>query len=577
MSQTLKAAPAAPTPPAYNKNCTITNSSTVDIVVLDAYAPSDAVTTQQIYEQTLKPLTTADGQKIIKAGKSGTVVLNDTHKDSDGNDVYTKIYDLIIAKADSLYPLASVPAMMSSSRANPAYSYDPVTITDDMYKNMQLAENFQQTIMAFPTSKLATDYQKAMSGTTDTASSDTGIDDSVSSFFGTTKQYQKVTLDMVVSISTYYSQFPYVWAGYGTTTKSYYLYSSDGSKVTYGGQVDITAPADVPANTDKSLPGFKISFTDASNNQKPLYYENGQFVDSKDSDNPSVCLQGLFVLKSQLTKKDADNTVIAILSGTANNSKVMGYPDKQEQDDQGNWSGLYALLHPKDAMGWIQLFMTFMGVMMGVDFVVKGLKGLKDSIKGEKANNDGKDPSPSEVDNLRTEVKNLKTQVDATNQKMLDKMNENLKVSEDINKSMSDLKQQMQDQINEDQRSLLDDSLDTQSDLLEKALKYGNNSALDDIDDKIGDAQDKLDGAETGELGDVLPDVKITVGDVTVKLKVQVERLSSKVSQDAKESMEEATKELDDAKDTSDNIEDNADDTANGDVPEDVDFPPVEV
>lgn len=573
MPRTLTATASAT--PTYNKACAITNNSSVDIVVLDAYTASDAVTAQQIYEQTLKPLSTTDGQKIIRAGATGTVTLDDTHKDSTGADVYTKIYNLVIARADNLYPIVSLGAMATGSRDTPPYSYKPITITADEAKNMQQAEIFQQTIMAYPTANLAKDFQAAMTAATDNSDSDTDVDDAVTKFFSGTKGFQNVTLNMIVAINTYYSQFPYVWAGY-KSSKSYYLYTSDGTACTYKGSVQINAPSTVPASTDHSLPGFNITYTDESNNTKKLYYQNGQFVDDINSDTPAVCLQGLFILKSQLTKKDADTAVISILSGTAGAAKVLGYDEKQQQDKDGNWSGLYTLLHPKDAMGWIQLFMTFMGVFMGVDFIVKALKGLKDGILEKKANNDGNDPAKSEVDNLRTEVKNLKEQVDRTNQDMMDKMDKTVDVSEDLNTRIDNLQKQIKDRLNEDQRSLLDDNLDTQSDLIEQVLEYGNTTKLDDLDDAVSGAQDKLDNAATEDLDGVLPEVKLTVGDVTVKLKVEVERVSSKANQEAKESMKESQQELDDAKEMSDKIDESTEDAKNGDVPEDAEFDPME-
>ena len=580
MSQTLtpKLATATPPPaPTYNKSCIITNNTSVDVVVLDAFADSSGSATQQIYEQTLKPLMTADGQKIIKAGSTGTVTLDDTHKDATtGADVYTKIYNLVMAKADNLYPIISVGEMASNSRATPPYSYSPITLSADDVRNMQQAEIFQQTIMAYPTSTLAKGFSDAMSGATDSSDTDTDIDDAVTRFFSTTKQFQNVTLDMIVSINTYYGQYPFVWTGY-KSTKTYYLYSTDGTTCNYSGSVQIDAPSAAPADTDKSLPGFNITFTDASNNTKKLYYQNSQFVDDVNSDTPGICLQGLFILKSQLTKKDTDTAVIAIISGTVNNAKVLGYDEKQTQDDSGNWSGLYTLLHPKDAMGWVQLFMTFMGVFMGVDFIVKGLKSLKDNITKNKSENDGKDPAKTEVDEMRSNVKNSKTQADEFNQKLMDKLDKNIDMTEDLNTRINDLQQQLKDRLNEDQRSLLDDNLDTQSDLIEDVLKYGNNQDLDDLDDAVTDAQTTLDGAATEDLDGVLPDIKITVDGVTIKMKVQVERASTKAKGEEKQSMEDSQQELEDAKDMSDSIENNTEDAKNGDVPEDAEFEPIEL
>lgn len=565
MSQTLTALPPI------NKNYAVTNNTGVDIVVLDASTDAGAVTAEQLYEQSLKILSTTDGQQIIKSGATGTVVLNDTHKDSSGADVYSKVYNLIIAKADNLYPIQAEGVMLTFS----SQSYAPLTIGADAFKNMQLAENFQQTIMAYPTSNLSKDYQTAVNGATDNSGSATAIDTAVDKFFSSTKQYQAVTLNMVVALSTYYSQFPFVWASY-KSTKTYYLYSSDGTTVKDCGSVQINVPATASASTDKTLPGFTLTYTDSSSNSKKLYYSTGQFVDDPEADMPGICLQGLFTLKSQLTKKDADNTVIAVLSGTVNGDKVLGYDEKQSKDDQGNWSGLYTLLHPKDAMGWIQLFMTFMGVVMGIDFIVKALKGEKDGMKEKSAENDGKDPSSSDIEEIKSQMEEMKTEMRTNNQDMLDKMNDNLKVTDDLNKSVDDLQTQVQDRLNEDHRSLLDDSMNSQGDLLEQVAEYSVDQKVEDIGDALETNMTKLDGATTEELGDVLPDIKTNVSQITSDLKVEVDKVSSQVSDEVKNSMDDAKQELDDAGDMSDNIDDSSEDAENGDVPDDMEFEPVE-
>ena len=553
------------TMPTINKDFTITNSTTVDIVVLDGFSDSNG----QIYEQTLKPLATKDGLKVIKAGTTGTVTLDDTHKDSTGNDIYSKSYNIIIARADNLYPINSISVRLNDIKQTPPYCFNPVTITIDDAKNMQQAETFQQTIMAYPTSNIAKDWVNTLSGTTASAKSDTDIDDPVEAFFAKYSLFKGVDLHKVVAINTYYSQYPFVWTSY-SSSKTYYLYTSDGSASTYVGSVQIDAPSAVPANTDKSLPGFKVTFTDANNQTKNLTFLNGQFVDDANSYTPAICLQGLFILKSQLTKKDGDNTVIPILTGLVNDKKVLGYYEKQQQDSKGNWSGLYTLLHPKDAMGWIQLLMTAGGVIMTIDFLSKGLKSLKDGIlETVDAVGDFVKPTPEQVDQIRTEVTDLKPQTDAKIQELLDKMDAKLE-------TMENLQSQIQDRLNEDQRSLLNDTLDSQSEMLEEVLEYGNNSALLEIDDAISGSMDILDNAAIEELPDILPDLKIKIGDVTVKLKVQVERVSSKASQEAKESLDEAHQELEDAEEISDKIDESSEDAASGDVPEDMEFEPLD-
>ena len=129
------------------------------------------------------------------------------------------------------------------------------------------------------------------------------------------------------------------------------------------------------------MPGFTFTYTDANNNSKPLYFANGQFVDNLNSDVPAICLSGLFTLKSTLTKVSTDNTIIPILIGTVNGDQVIGYEDKMTKNsDDDSWSGCYALLHPQNAQGLDHIVHDLRRLVMGIDFVMKGLKGVKDGL-----------------------------------------------------------------------------------------------------------------------------------------------------------------------------------------------------
>lgn len=568
MSQTLTATAT----PTVNKTYAVTNNSPADVLVLDAFA-SDDNASEEMYEQTLTPQLTDKGSKIVPANGSGNVQLD--MNDEDGT--YRQIYSLLIAKASNLFPVKSTFASLSSARANPPLSFKPFTIAAADAANMKLAETFYQTISAFPTSDLSKNFQAAVSGATNSSNSDDDIDAAVAKFFSATQQFSTVTLDMVVAVQTYYSQYPFVWTNYGTS-KAYYLYTSDGTTCSYLGAVQINISSSTPANTSKTLPDVSVTYTPDSGTAMKLYYVNGQFVDDPKKDIPAVCLSGLFFLKSQLTKKAEDNTIIPILSGTVNSTSVMGYNEKQQQDSDGNWSGLYILLHPKDAAGYLQLFMTFIGVIMGIDFLGKGLTALKDKFLKLKEKYFDSKPPQEEIEKARTEVKTeVKTDADAKYQDMLDKFNANLEATKDLTKSVNDLQKQIQDRLNEDQRSSLNDNLDKQTDKLGEALEYGNNKNLVEIDKQISKNDEDLNNATTEELPDVLPGVKVSVDTVTGNLKIEIGKIQAKVSAEESKALDQSKKELDDAKAETDKIDEARENNESGKTPEDVKNESVEV
>jgi hypothetical protein len=114
-------------------------------------------------------------------------------------------------------------------------NFTPQTATAAEQQSIANADLFYQTIQAYPTSQLATDYQTAMSRTITSASSQANgsanstanasdtITQNVNAFFQGTKQFQNVTLASLVAVESYYDKFPFIWAQYKSTT--YYLYS----------------------------------------------------------------------------------------------------------------------------------------------------------------------------------------------------------------------------------------------------------------------------------------------------------------------------------------------------------------
>ncbi len=567
---------AAATVTEVNKDQLITNNSTVDIVVIDAGGKDtggvDPVPMLTIYEQDLAILPTKDNQKFIKAGAAGTVTLNDTYTDADDpTPTYSTSYELIIASAACLYPVKSTHAKYILK----SKTYTPIVVAADDATNMKAAENFQQTLMAYPSSTMAKDFANALNAAGDTGTSADDIDAKVNAFFAGTKGFQNVTLNMITAFTTYYNQYPYVWAGY-QGSKTYYLYTSDGNVVNSMGSVQIKVPTAIPADTDKSLKGYTLTYTDATGASSPLYYVKGQFVNDIKADIPSICLVGTFTVKSTLTKVDADTMTISILTGTIHGKNVLGYDQQQKQNDDGSWSGLYTILHPKDLMGWITLFMTATGLFMGLEMIYKGLKGLKDRFTKKKARNNDEDPNSTELEDMRGKYKSDRTQMQEDYQKLMDKMDKSIDVTQDLATKMEEFQKKVTDQLNEDQRSNYEDHLETASDTAQSMLDYGNPPSLKKLNKEIGDNYNKIDGASTAELPGVLPEVQKGVYDININIKVEITRVKATADAETQKELDNAQDAMDQAEKTSEKIEEDKTDTENGDTPEDMDFQPHE-
>lgn len=556
-----------------NTDCVITNSTSGDFLVLDARG--DAVTPPQlVYEQSLKILPTKDGQSSIKAGATGTVTLNDMVTDQDHTAPYqTTNYELLMATPDCLYPVKATHARYILA----THGYDPTKVLADDAAAMKATENFQQTIMAYPSSALAQNFQAAMSNTTNSATSADEVDAAVAKFFAATSQYKAVTIATLAAIQTYYKTYPYVWANY-QGSKTYYLYSSDGSTASSLGSVQIKVPTAVPASTDKSLSGFAFTYSDAGGNQKNLHYVKGQFVDDPNADVPGICLQGTFVQKSTLTKVDSDTKVIPILIGTVYDKKTLGYEDqlKPGDDDTTKWSGFYPMLHPKDGLGWFTLIMSGVGVLMAIEMlIVRPVKFLKDQYdKRKNADGQQKDPSPDELKDIRSQVEASRNAWQSEYQKLSDKMDLSIDMSLDLTQCMNDYQKQLADRLNEDQRTTLEDALQTQSDAVGNMLDYADTPGLNRISQNINDNFGKIDGASTAELPGVIPEVKASVSTDNASIKTEIANVESVVSQEVSKSLHDAQESLETAEKTSDSIDKSAKENENGETPDDMEFGP---
>ena len=578
------------------KDCVFTNNSTQDVVVLKAYSDTDTTPPLEIFEQTLTILKTKDDKQIIPAnGGTGTITLDDTHKDSDGNDTDTTSYEFIIARADSLFPVKSASTIRAYNTDKTQKYYPGVTVvkttvnnkTVDDYANMQSAEQFQKNIMAYPSYSLAQNYLIALSQTASAPATD--ATDYIGNYFSKTDLYQNVTLDMIAAISTYYGQFPYVWTDY-KATKTYYLYSTINDVVKYAGFLVITCPTVVPASTDKDLTGFTFVFTDVTNKNAitDLHYYKGQLVDVK-TDVPGMCFTGSFARQGDLTNDNSDNTVISVIAGRIGSLKVMGFDQKQTEtvvtDDNGNtstkWSGMYDLLHADNLGKVVTLVMTAGGLVMAFREAFGGIKYLKDKIRGKQADkaNAGDDSplSKADFDALKVKLDAYNAARNSDNQAAVQRLDPSAQAvkPEDLKTAMDNYSKQITDQVTASLKNHLYDALDAQNTLLEKILDYTSSPATDKASDDIQELGDKLDNANTtDEISNIATAATAKVTSINYDLLETFGIAFKKATGAAKTEIQDAKTEADTRDAENQALDQQRQEKENENEPEDNEYPP---
>ena len=530
--------PQAVSTTSINTSWSITNNSGIDVYAISGYADG-VLPVEQLYEQKLTILETTDGQKIIKTGTTVTIKLSGTHKDKNNNDRDNTLYDIIITQTDTLFPVKVIGLDYDSDKA----AFPSAEVTADDRSNMQKAETFKKAITAYPSLTLAQNYAAALK---DDDLADDEAADSINKLFfqKQTKEYTKVEFSMVVAVDTYYKTYPFPWTN-NAQKKNYYLYTSDGSANRSLGFVSLKNDCSTPIGTDKTVQGFSITYTNENNESQPLHYSGGQFVEDADSDTPKICLEGLFILKSILTKQDKDALIIPILSGTVNGLKALGYDDEQEEDDKDKWSGTYVMLHPKNMMDLLQLFAFSMGIILGLDW-------LREKVwnKVKAAREFGKDFM------TKREFKNTNDQIKENMEKLLEKINDQAKLPEpiDLEADMAVLKQKVADVYIEDSRSAMGDMVKNQQAYMEEVAKFGVTDDLQDVADSLLDVSSKLKDLDTKDFGAATKDMLKNLKDNTTTLNDRATEVRKNAKQDAKEKMDKSKEAVEEA---SERVEEN--------------------
>ncbi len=533
----------------------VTNSSGVELAVLNAYEP-DSSSSATIFQEELTLLETSDNKEIIADGSTVDVTMSP----AEGQ----VIFDLLFVAPLNLYPA------LNQSFA----TFDPSTITvsSDDRSAQNNAFDFIQVISAYPTSNLAQNYVKACQDATTKESSRT-ITGTVDDFFKGTKNYQNVTNVMVATGNSYLDTFAFAWAG-NQSSYTYYLYAPGGSGATNDkaapkemGTVVFTKKSDppLPADPKDQNADYDIVYKDASGNTTSLYFDNSQLVSDLDADVPSICLATSFIAKSQMTGQTTDNQIIPIVSGTLNGVQIMGTTVKQ--DGSSPHSAWYNFFHPKSFLQGLANFAMAVGVLMAIEWV------------GEKVYKFGKWALGGKS---KSEMKKFLDELDAKQKEFYDKLADrfgpdggvNVPDPKDLQATVDDLKAKLKTSYEEQQRGMMEDAIDAQLEQVETLAEYSDTPELNDIASKLVEAKENLQKAGPGELDQAIKDAQSAVNDAKPELNDIYDQVSSELSAEAQDRIEKSREAIQEAEETNQELEEQKEELDNGEADEDIhDFP----
>lgn len=530
-----------------SKVCKITNKSDSEIVILSPFVKKepDSPNTNNVYGQDIEILEFIDdsssdikviGETLAKDA-SGDIYLDQLHyNDIEKKDEYSKLYNIIPSTSDWYYPIANIGIFQ-----NYPPSYDPQVVDTSQEKSINEAATFYQTIAVYPTSKLAKDYQAALSGSVDAGkkaagtSPDSGknvatsVTQSVNDFFKSTKGFKDVTEESLVAIEGYYDNFLFVWTQKKQTI-TYYLYSSDGSSTKFEGTLTLEKPATIDITKPSSA--YDCTFTPAKNpsdttsvdvdssKAMSLTYSNGLFVNDVNADIPQVALSGNFQIKSLFTQNENDNNIITVITGTVNNITVLGFDSPQKSDDPNSeyWNTLF---HPKTAAQIINSIMVLGGLammaIMAIQIVVGIVKWAWRLYKGKQ---------PTEIDKLSDKLDELTNKMQEQNDELFKKLtSDRVQAPQNEQDLVEQTKAQYEDLMNQTEASRLETGLEKQADSLEEMAKFEEEmtpeqrETLEDYGDAIQSAQEKLEKT--------LADKSLTPEQLQAEIKAQTEDLTN--------------------------------------------------
>ncbi len=411
----------------------------------------------------------------INAGETKTIAFTGIHTDAEGKDLG---YSVIVANATDLFPvkIVDLPAAQDSFAAT--------TVTKEDVALLKGAENFQQVNIAFPSSDMA-------AGFTDVVTN--GDAQAIASYLAGFPSYGAITIDTIAAVQTYYNRYGIVWAG-KDGVQSYNLFTSNDTDVIYLGQLAVSYQSEGSVTDLQSPAGFTASFTDAEEKTTNLYYANGQFSEDVNNAAPAICLQGLFILKSQLTTDSADSKIEPVVYGGVNGNEIFGCTDQHENtmsaasvtDDIKNF------FDPEGLVGWCKLAGAVLGLLasIGISVLVawyiikKGVFLSKQEL-----------------------IKRNRQAVQDTLSRMNSKVRSGLEIPEDITMAIDIIKHEAEINLLHDSKVKISEILQKQGEMHNALLDFGNPTQMEIVYDNIYSDVDLLSDITPAGLATKITDV----------------------------------------------------------------------
>ncbi|MDI2590327.1 hypothetical protein NYP20_14105 [Pseudomonas sp. N3-W] len=540
-----------------NKTVKLSNASGVSVVVLNAFNSSTNVvnnSTQQGYQQELQILPLASG-KTLGDDATTTATLDGTYVDSKGQTKPTYIYDLLVSKTDSLFPVMAVGEALNFS----TMSYPDIAITATAAGNMQKALSFCTNIMTAPSSKMSVAFQSTLNDAFKTGTVADG-EAKVASFFNQYDVFKGLDFVSYVAVSTWLRGFAYLWGmnDKGQPGMTYYVYSaaaagktgatSEGT-ITFVRKPNAPSPAD-PADRQSA---YTITLVSSSGSKTALTFDNGQLIDSQGG---AVALNCAFSYKGTFTGKDTDTTAITIFSGTLLNKQVMVIPMAPESGWDKFWSDL-------SFQKLFSYFMQAMGLWMALDFLKQKLAGKNEKLENDKANeNQGKEPTDDQVKDAQKAGENIGDQAQKADQQAADRVapNENVEVpanDADFANSVTEVRASGSSAFNQVATDKVGGAIDSGAEQVSDLAQIEMTESLQEAEGNLVDAKVSLSEND-------IPAANESIGEVNVALPDIVNEMGNEVSADLKAQVEEAVQIQEEASEISKEASENSEDTGNG-------------
>jgi hypothetical protein len=284
---------------------TITNNLDFDVDIYDVYNTS-----------------TSDPKGLLTYTKLGAITSRAAGQAVQTIHVASSLQATRTGNIDALnknyyvqFPVAVLPV-------SPFADSNSFTLSSDLQQGMEQSFQFIKYAQANPTSRLATNFRKALGDTKDTTSQATAVD----AFFKGTGSFPKCTFSTWTAVVTWQAQFTSVWQG------TYYLYSLGSST---------TPPVHVATLAIVSSASSSAVLTmAAAEDQKTnvVMVGDGSMQEEKEgTGNQSVALTPCWLNIPQSSKKDSKTAPASVIgvafSGTINGIAVAGNLNKLDLPD----------------------------------------------------------------------------------------------------------------------------------------------------------------------------------------------------------------------------------------------------